>query len=118
MKKSTLAALFIIALAGALSPVVAYAQPVCAYPAQWVWRGYWSCEYPAQSYYAPPYYPYYGYPFVSFGAFVGRPFPHHHGHFVGTFRGGVHTVGGFRGGGHVAGGFHGGGGGRSGGGHR
>lgn len=121
MKKSTLAALFIIASAGALSPAVAYAQPVCAYPAQWIWRGYWSCEYPARTYYAPPYYyPYYGYPYVYFGGVVGRSFHHGGGHVVGGFRSGGHAVGGFRGGGHVAAGVRGGGGGRSGGhgGHR
>jgi hypothetical protein len=105
MKKSTLIALFILAFAAALSPVVANAQPVCAYPAQWVWRGYWSCEYPAPVYYAPPYsYPYYGYPYAHFGGFVGRVFPRGGGHFAG--------------GGHFGGGFRGGGGGHSGGGHR
>jgi uncharacterized membrane protein YgcG len=105
MKKSTLIALFIIAFAAGLSPVVAHAQPVCAYPAQWVWRGYWNCEYPAQVYYAPPYYyPYYGYPYAHFGAFVGRPFFRSGVHFGGGFRGGVHFGGGFRGGGHFVGG--------------
>lgn len=114
MKKSTLIAFFIIAFSAALSPVIAYAQPVCAYPAQWVWRGYWSCEYPARMYYAPPYYyPYYGYPYAFYGGFVGRSFPHGGGHLVGGHFGGR---GHFGGSGHVGGGFRGGGGGRSGGG--
>lgn len=105
MKKSTLVAPFIIAIAAALSPVVAHAQPLCAYPAQWVWRGYWNCEYPARAYYAPPYYyPYYGYPNAHFGAFVGRPFVRSGVHFGGGFRGSVHFGGGFRGGGHFVGG--------------
>jgi len=114
MKKSTRIAFFIIAFAAALSPVIAYAQPVCAYPAQWVWRGYWSCEYPAPTYYAPPYYyPYYGYPYLSYGGFVGRTFHRGGAHFgSGHFGGGRHVGGGFRGGG----GGHSAGGGRSGGG--
>jgi hypothetical protein len=108
MKRSTAVALFTLAFAAAVSPVVAYAQPVCAYPAHWVWRGYWSCEYPAPMYYPLSFYPYYGYPYVFFGGFRGRPFFHGSGHFVGGFRGAN---------GHVGGEFHGGGGGRSGGGH-
>jgi hypothetical protein len=115
MKKSKLIAFFIVAFAAALSPVVASAQPVCAYPAQWVWRGYWSCEYPGGMYYGPPYYyPYYGYPYAFYGGFVGRAFAHGGGHFGGRghFSGGGH-VGGT---GHVSGGFRGGGGGHSGGG--
>src|SRR5674476_581329 len=103
MKKSALVALFIIAFAAALSPVVANAQPLCAYPAQWVWRGYWSCEYPARVYYAPPYYyPYYSHSHAYYGGYVGRAYP----------RGGY-----YGGGGHVGGGVRGGGGGHSGGGH-
>jgi hypothetical protein len=110
MKKSTVIALLVIAFTTALSPAVANAQPVCAYPAQWVWRGYWSCEYPVPAYYPSSYYyPYYGYPFASIGVFVGRPFFGGGGHFVGGFHGG--------GGGHFRGGFHGGGGGHFGGGH-
>lgn len=111
MKKSTLIASFTIAFAAALSPVAAYAQPVCAYPAQWVWRGYWSCEYPAQTYYAPPYYyPYYGYPYAFYGGFVGRAFHRGGGHFAGHghFSGGGHVGGGFRGGGGHSGGGRGG----------
>ena len=109
MKKSTLIALFTIAFAAALSPVVANAQPVCAYPAHWIWRGYWSCEYPAPMYNPSSYYyPYYGYPYAYFGGFGGRPFFRGSGHFVGGFRGGS---------GHVGGGFRGGGGGHFGGGH-
>ena len=77
MKKSGLIALFIIAFATALSPVAAYAQPVCAYPARWIWRGYWSCEYPARVYYAPPYFhPYYGY----HGGYGGGGHSHGGGH--------------------------------------
>jgi len=118
MKKPTAFALFIIAIAAALSPAAAYAQPVCSYPAHWVWRGYWNCEYPAQVYYAPPYYyPYYGYPYAIFGGFVNRPFFHGSGHVGGGFHGSGHVGGGFRGGGHSGGGFRGGGGGHPGGGH-
>lgn len=107
MKKSTAIALFVVAFAAALAPAVAYAQPVCAYPARWIWRGYWSCEYPVPMYYPGAYYyPFYGSPFLFRGGFVGRAFPRG-GHFVGGFRGGAA---------HVGGGFRGGGGGRSGGG--
>jgi hypothetical protein len=118
MKKSTAIALFTLAFAAALSPAVAFAQPFCAYPAHWVWRGYWNCEYPAPMYYPSSFYPYYGYPFVFFGGFGSRPF-FHGGHFVGGFHGGSgHVGGGFHGAsGHVGGGFRSGGGGRSGGGH-
>ena len=75
MKKPMLIALFISVLAAALTPVAGYAQPVCAYPAQWVWRGYWNCEYPARVYYAPPYYPYYGYAHGYYGGYAGRAYP-------------------------------------------
>ncbi len=110
MKKPTLIALFIIAFAAALSPVVAYAQPACPYPAQWVWRGDWNCEYSARAYYAPPYYyPYYGYPYGYYGGYGGRVYPRGGGYY-----GGGHVGGGVRGGG---GGHSRGGGGRSGGGH-
>jgi hypothetical protein len=119
MKKSTAIALFTLAFAAALSPAVAFAQPFCAYPAHWVWRGYWNCEYPAPMYYPSSFYPYYGYPFVFFGGFGSRPFFHGGGHFAGGFHGGSgHVGGGFHGGsGRVGGGFRGAGGGRSGGGH-
>jgi uncharacterized membrane protein YgcG len=106
MKKPKLIAMCAFALAVFVSPVVAYAQPVCAYPAQWVWRGYWNCEYPVSAYYPPPYYyPYYVYPYARFGGFVGRPVFRGGGHFGGGFRGGVgHAGGGFRsGGGHFGG---------------
>ena len=108
MKKPTVIALFVIALASALSPVVANAQPVCPYPAQWVWRGYWNCEYPARVYYAPPYfYPYYGHAHAYYGGYVGRAYPRGGGYY-----GGGHVGGGVRGGG-----GHSGGGGHAGGGH-
>ncbi len=95
MKKPTLVALLMIAFATALVPAVASAQSVCAYPAQWVWRGYWSCEYPARAYYAPPYYhpPYYGH----YGGQGGRAYLHGGGHYGGGHGGGS---GGHSGGGH------------------
>jgi uncharacterized membrane protein YgcG len=97
MKKLTRTARFMIAFAAALSPVVANAQPVCPYPAKWVWRGYWSCEYPAPVYYAPPYfYPYYGY----YGGYAGRAYPHGGGYFGGGHGGAGHGGGGHSGGGH------------------
>ena len=108
MKKPMLIALFISVLAAALTPVAGYAQPVCAYPAQWVWRGYWNCEYPARVYYAPPYYPYYGYAHGYYGGYAGRAYPG-----GGYYGGGGHVGGGVRGGG----GHSGGGGGHSDGGH-
>ena len=127
MRKTTLVGLFIIAFAAGLSPVLSYAQPVCAYPAQWVWRGYWSCEYPGPEYYPPPdYYPYYDYPYfdypyysfpyywgpyLDYGGSVGRVYPRGGGH-----AGGGPAGGGVRGGGGAGG--HGGGGGGGGGGHR
>ena len=36
-------------------PPVQYAQPVCEYPAQWVWRGFWNCEYAQPVYYPRSY---------------------------------------------------------------
>ena len=110
MRKPTLIALFIIALAAALFPAVSYAQPVCAYPAQWVWRGYWNCEYSARAYYAPPYYySYYGYPYGYYGGYVGRAYPRGGGYYGGggVRGGGRGHSGGGSGGGH-AGGGHGG----------
>jgi hypothetical protein len=90
--KTTRIALFVIAFAVALFPVASYAQyaqPVCAYPAHWIWRGYWSCEYPARVYYAPTYY------YPNYGGYIGRAYPHggaYHG-------GGGHSGGGVRSGG-------------------
>src|ERR1700690_2746032 len=106
MRKLTLIALFITALAGGLFPVVGYAQPVCAYPAQGAWRGYWRCEYPAPEYYPPPdYYTYYDYPYYDIpyywgpylccGGSVGRVYPRGGGY----HGGGGNVGGGVRGGG-------------------
>ena len=108
MKKSSRIALFIIALSAALSPLTANAQPVCAYPAQWVWRGYWNCEIPVRGYYAPPYYyPYYGHAHTYYGGHVGRAYSR-----GGYYAGSGHVGAGVRGSGHS-----GGGGGHAGGGH-
>ncbi len=129
MKKSTAIALLIIAL----SPAAALAQPFCEYPARWVWRGYWSCEYPAPVYYYPrAYYPYY-YPYGGVylgwrgyyggGHWSGGHWGGGHGggsHWSGGHSGGGHSGGGHSGGGHAGGGHAGGGhaGGGHGGGHR
>jgi hypothetical protein len=102
MKKSTAIALLIIAL----TPAAALAQPFCEYPAQWVWRGYWSCEYPAPVHYYPRayYYPYGYYRPYAGGAYFGS-----RGHYGGGHYGGGHYGGGYRGGqggGHPGGGGH------------
>jgi hypothetical protein len=82
MKKLSILALLLAALAassaGAQGPAVhvQYAQPVCGYPAHWVWRGYWSCEYRAPVYYPQFYYSY--------------PYRHHGGHGVRGHSGGHH----------------------------
>ena len=96
--KNTLA---IALLVVALSPAAALAQPFCEYPARWVWRGYWSCEYPAPTYYYPrAYYPY-GYYYPYGGAYLGW-----RGNYGGGHWHGGHSSGGHAGGGH--GGHHGG----------
>src|SRR5450759_2890843 len=81
MKKSTVIALFTIAFAASTAYAqpsmvqVQYAQSGCTYPAHWVWRGYWNCEYSAPAYYSPSYYyPYYGYPYRYYGGYVGGGF--------------------------------------------
>jgi hypothetical protein len=64
VKKSIILALFIAAFAAPAADAsphligVQYAQPICRYPAHWVWRGFWSCEYAAPVYHARPYYGY------------------------------------------------------------
>jgi hypothetical protein len=93
MKKSTVIALFIIACAAPAAyaqPAVVqvqYAQPICTYPAHWVWRGYWNCEYPVPVHYPRSYYyPHYGY----YGGHVGGGYYGGGGHVGGGHSGGHH----------------------------
>jgi hypothetical protein len=108
MKRPLALALLVLAL----SPLHAVAQypaypPDCVYPMQWVWRSYWSCEYPAPVYYYPrPYYytPYYRLhrDYVApryHGGYHGRG-PHEGGRHSGGGRSGGHGGHGDRGGGH------------------
>jgi hypothetical protein len=39
---------------------VQYVQPICRFPARWIWRGFWSCEYPAPVFYPRQNHGYYG----------------------------------------------------------
>jgi hypothetical protein len=100
MKRPAAILLFLIALC----PAAAVAQPICEYPARWIWRGYWSCEYPAPVYYSPRtyYYPYRYYAPYAGGVYFGA-----RGHYSGGHYGGGHYSG-HSGGGHAGGGHSGG----------